>query len=122
MKFQKNKLNEKNIINNFLKKLNFNKKGTFNFENDAAYLNLINNKYKIAITTDTIIENVDFFKNDDPKSIAQKIMTVNLSDIYAMGANPKSYVMNLCLPSYIDNDWLNIFSKQLKKLQLQYGC
>ena len=121
MKFQKNKLNEKNIINNFLKKLNFNKKGTFNFENDAAYLNLINNKYKIAITTDTIIENVDFFKNDDPKSIAQKIMTVNLSDIYAMGANPKSYVMNLCLPSYIDNDWLDIFSKQLKKLQLQYG-
>ena len=81
MKLQKNKLNEKNIINNFLKKLNFNKKGTFNFENDAAYLNLINNKYKIAITTDTILENVDFFKNDDPKSIAQKIMTVNLSDI-----------------------------------------
>ena len=43
MKLQKNNLTEKNIINNFLKKLNFNKKGTFNFENDAAYLNLINN-------------------------------------------------------------------------------
>ena len=31
-------LSEKTIINSLLKKLNFNKKETFNFENDAAYL------------------------------------------------------------------------------------
>ena len=121
MKYQKNNLPEQEIIHQYLKKLNFNKKGTFNFNNDAAYLNLTNNKYKFAVTTDTISENIDFFKNDNPKSIAQKITTVNLSDIFAMGANPHSYLLNLCLPSYINKEWLKAFSNQLKKNQLKYN-
>ena len=91
MKLIKNNLSEKIIIDNYLKKLNFNKKGTFNFENDGAYL-YINNNYKLAITSDTISEGIDFFSNDDPKSIAQKITTINLSDIFAMGAIPHSYI------------------------------
>ena len=116
----KNKFTENFIIDKFLKKLNFNKKGTYNFENDASYLSL-NKKYKLAVTTDTILENIDFFKKDNPKSIAQKIMTVNLSDIFAMGANPHSYLLNLCLPSYIDNEWFKNFTQELKKIQLKYN-
>ncbi len=122
MILKKNNLTEKKIINHYLKKLNFNKQQTFNFENDAAYLKISNNKDKLAVTTDTILENIDFFKNDNPRSIAQKIMTVNLSDIFAMGAKPHSYVLNLCLPSYINDEWLKIFSNQLKKIQLQHNC
>ena len=38
-----NKLSsEKNIIDKYFNKLNFNKPGTFNFKNDAAYLNITN--------------------------------------------------------------------------------
>ena len=70
-------LTEKKIINLLLKKLNFNKKGTFNFENDAAYLSLAKN-YKTIVTTDSITENIDFFYNDPPESIAQKFLDVNL--------------------------------------------
>ncbi len=121
MKLKKNNLTEKKIINDFLKKLNFDKKGTFNFENDAAYININNNKKKLTVTTDTISENMDFFKNDNPKSIAQKITTVNISDIFAMGAKPHSYLINLSLPSYIDKVWLNIFSNHLKKIQIKYN-
>ena len=121
MKFQKNNLTEKIIINNYLKKLNFDKKGTFNFDNDAAYLNLKNKKYKFTVTSDTISENIDFFKNDNPRSIAQKITTVNLSDLYAMGATPHSYILNMCLPSYINSKWLNDFSEHLKKIQIKYN-
>ena len=58
-------LSEKVILNSLLKKLNFNKKGTFNFENDAAYLSLAKN-YKAIVTTDSITENIDFFFNDSP--------------------------------------------------------
>ena len=54
------KISEKFIINKLLKKLNFNKLGTFNFENDAGYLN-ISKKLKTIVTTDTITENIDFF-------------------------------------------------------------
>ena len=121
MKLIKNNLSEKLIINKYFKKLNFNKKGTFNFENDGAYLELKNNNYKLTVTTDNISEDIDFFLDDDPKSIANKIITVNLSDIFAMGALPHSYLLNLHLPNYINEDWLNSFSNQLKKIQHKYG-
>ena len=76
----KNFIFEKYIINKYLKKLNFKKKETYNFENDASFLKSSKNK-KIIVTNDTIIESVDFFKSDPPESIANKIITYNLSDI-----------------------------------------
>ena len=121
MKLLKSNLSEKLIINKYLKKLNFKNKGTFDFENDGAYLDLNNKNYKLAVTTDNISENIDFFSNDDPKSIAQKITTVNLSDIFAMGALPHSYLLNLHLPNHINENWLNSFSNQLNKIQRKYG-
>ena len=121
MKLIKNNLSEKLIINKYFKKLNLKKKGTFDFENDGAYLELNNKNYKLTVTTDNISEDIDFFHNDDPKSIAQKITTVNLSDIFAMGALPHSYLLNLHLPNHINENWLNSFSNQLKKIQLKYG-
>ena len=121
MKLLKNNLSEKLIINKYFKKLNFKNKGTFDFENDGAYLDLKNKNYKLTVTTDNISENIDFFSNDDPKSIAQKITTVNLSDLFAMGAAPHSYLLNLHLPNHINENWLNSFSNQLKKIQNKYG-
>ena len=120
MKIIKNNLSEKLIINKYFKKLNFKKKGTFNFENDGAYLDLKNKNYKLTVTTDNISEGIDFFSSDDPKSIAQKIITVNLSDIFAMGASPHSYLLNLHLPNYINEKWLKSFSNQLEKIQNKY--
>ncbi len=121
MKSIKNSLSEKLIINRYLKKLNFENKGTFDFENDGAYLGFNSKHYKLTVTTDSISEDIDFFSNDDPKSIAQKITTVNLSDIFAMGALPHSYLLNLHLPNHINENWLNSFSNQLKKIQNKYG-
>ena len=121
MKLIKNNLSEKLIINKYFKKLNLKKRGTFNFENDGAYLDLNNKNYKLTVTTDSISEDIDFFSYDDPTSIAQKITTVNLSDIFAMGASPHSYLLNLHLPNNINENWLNSFSHQLKKIQSKYG-
>jgi len=121
MKLIKNNISEKLIINKYFKELNLKKKGTFNFENDGAYLDLKNKNYKLTVTTDSISEDIDFFSNDDPVSIAKKITTVNLSDIFAMGAFPHSYLLNLHLPNYINENWLDLFSNQLKKIQSKYG-
>ena len=120
MKLLKSNLSEKLIINKYLKKLNFKNKGTFDFENDGAYLDLRNKNYKLSVTTDSISEDLDFFSYDDPKSIAQKITTVNLSDTFAMGALPHSYLLNLHLPNYINENWLNSFSNELMKIQRKY--
>ena len=114
------KLSEKIIIDKFFKKLNLNKVGTFNFENDAAYLNL-SSKHKTIVSTDTIVENIDFFPNDPPESIAQKILCINLSDISAMGAIPKTYTLNISINSKITYDWLKKFTSKLNKLQKKFN-
>ena len=113
-------LSEKVIINSLLKKLNFNKKGTFNFENDAAYLSSPKN-YKTIVTTDTITENIDFFYNDPPESVAQKLVCINLSDLSAMGSAPVAYTLNLSLNAKINLIWLKRFTGRLYKLQKQYN-
>ena len=118
-KFYKNIFSEKNIIDKFFNKLNFDKPGTFNFKNDAGFLNISKN-YKTVVTTDTIVENIDFFSNDPPESIAQKIMCVNLSDLSAMGSLPKCYTLNLSINSSVDSIWLKKFTNRLLKLQKKY--
>ena len=113
-------ISEIDIINKYLKKLNFHKKETFNFENDGAFLKTKKNK-EIIITNDTILESVDFFKSDDPESIAQKIVTYNLSDLSSMGADPHSYTLSLCLPKNLKSEWLIRFTKKLYNLQKKYN-
>jgi len=113
-------LSEKIIINSLLKKLNFNKKGTFNFENDAAYLSLDKN-YKTIVTTDSITENIDFFYNDPPESVAHKLVCVNLSDLSAMGSAPVAYTLNLSFNAKININWLKRFTKRLFKLQKKHN-
>ena len=73
------------------------------------------------ITSDSISENIDFFKNDSPKSIAKKITTINLSDLSAMGSNPYAYSLNLFLPKYINNNWMYEFSNELMKIQKKFN-
>ena len=62
-------------------------------------------------------ENIDFFKGDDPRSIANKILTISLSDLSAMGAEPNAYLLNLFIPNYIDEYWIKIFTNELLKIQ-----
>ena len=80
---------EKDIIHRYLKKLNFQKKETFNFKNDGAFLKNIKNK-EIVVTNDTIIESVDFFKFDEPESIAQKIILPTLTITLTLIENLKN--------------------------------
>jgi len=112
---------EQYIIDKYLRKLNFKKLETFDFKNDASFLKVPKNK-NIVVTNDTILESVDFYKNDPPESIASKIITCNLSDISSMGAYPYAYTLSLCLPSKkICKDWLKKFSNRLLRLQKRYN-
>ena len=114
------KMSENFIIYKLLKKLHFNKLGSFKFQNDAAYLNTSKN-YKTIVTTDTIIENIDFFPNDPPESVAQKLVCANLSDLSAMGSLPKAYTLNLSITSNININWLKKFTNRLLLLQKKYN-
>ena len=120
LKNNKKILSENKIIYKYLSKLNFNKKETFNFKNDGGYLNSKKSK-KIVVTNDTIAESIDFFKDDPADSIAQKILTYNLSDLSALGATPYCYTLSLSLPDNIGSKWIIKFSNKLFYLQKKYN-
>ena len=119
-KIKKVCLTENDIINQYLSKLNFKKKESFNFKNDGALL--LNKQGKqIIVTNDSIVESIDFFKDDQPESIAQKIVTYNLSDLSAMGAKPYSYTLSLLISHKVDKIWIKKFKNKLLFFQKKYN-
>ena len=88
--------------------------------NDAAYLK-IPKKKQLVVTNDTIVESVDFYRNDPPESIANKIVTYNLSDISSMGSSPYAYTLSLSIPKSINHIWLTRFTNKLLLLQKKYN-
>ncbi|MGZ8225932.1 MAG: thiamine-phosphate kinase [Methylovulum sp.] len=86
---------------------------------DCALLS-IPDGYELAITTDTMVENVHFFADADPEQLGHKLLAVNLSDLASMGAKPISVTLALTLPN-IDENWLAAFAKGFLKLADHYS-
>lgn len=76
---------------------------------DCALLS-IPDGYELAVTTDTMVENVHFFAGADPELLGHKLLAVNLSDLAGMGAKPISVTLALTLPK-VDENWLTAFAK-----------
>lgn len=76
--------------------------------------------YELAVTTDTMVENIHFFAGSDPRQLGHKLLAVNLSDLAAMGARPVSVTLALTLPS-VDEDWLTAFSEGFLGLAERYS-
>jgi len=74
-----------------------------------------------ALTTDAIVEGIDYFPNDPPTLVAQKLLRVNLSDLAAKGARPFGYLLVTSLPAARDEAWLEAFAAGLAKDQKEYG-
>jgi thiamine-monophosphate kinase len=79
----------------------------------------INADYQLATSVDTLIEDVHFPKNTSAADIAHKALSVNLSDLAAMGAKAKYFTLALTLPKF-DEIWLDEFSTALKQLANKY--
>lgn len=63
---------------------------------------------ELAVTTDTLVENVHFLAADPPYDIAYKALAVNLSDLAAMGASPAWVMLALTMPG-ANTDWIQDF-------------
>jgi thiamine-monophosphate kinase len=74
-----------------------------------------------VLKTDAIVEGVDFFHDDPPDQVAQKLLRVNLSDLAAKGAVPVGYLLMTALPRARGDDWLASFAAGLAKDQATYG-
>ncbi|NVK18024.1 MAG: thiamine-phosphate kinase [Methylocystaceae bacterium] len=95
-------------------------KGAFGLKDDAAVFQ-VNSGDEMVVTTDTLIAGVHFFADDPAETIAHKLLAVNLSDLAAMGAQPRYYTLNTSYPSEVKLDWIKQFANGLKQMQDEYG-
>lgn len=77
--------------------------------------------HDLIATTDMIAEGVHFLRGDPPAAVAAKALRVNLSDLYAKGAVPTWYFLNLGLGPGYDEAWISAFADGLRRDQQRYG-
>ena len=76
---------------------------------------------EIVVTTDTLVAGIHFPEQANPALIAQRALRVNLSDIAAMGAMPRWFLLALTLPE-LDENWLEAFSCGLREVSDGFNC
>lgn len=76
---------------------------------DDAALLAVTPGMELAVSTDMLVAGRHFFPDADPYLLGHKALAVNLSDLAAMGAEPRWATLALALPA-ADPAWLERFS------------
>jgi thiamine-monophosphate kinase len=76
---------------------------------------------QLAISTDMLVEGRHFFAGADARMLGHKSLAVNLSDLAAMGAEPRAFTLALSLPE-VQPGWLHDFSAGMFDLAALHGC
>jgi len=77
---------------------------------DDAALIRVAEDFQLAISSDMLVAGTHFFSDTAPYDIGWKSLAVNVSDMAAMGANPKWATLAIALPKP-DEAWVNEFSR-----------
>ena len=75
---------------------------------------------QLAVSTDTLVNEVHFPSSTAPEDIAYKAVAVNLSDLAAMGATPAWLTLALSFPR-VDLDWIKAFSESFMTTAGRYN-
>lgn len=112
------------IIANYFKDLTGQNGVVLGIGDDGAILDLLTNvDTQLVVATDSLVENVHFPQDASPYHIAQRALCVNLSDMAAMGANPRWFTLALTLPvEYAKPVWLKEFSAGLAEVAEEFHC
>ncbi|MFM2482270.1 thiamine-phosphate kinase [Celerinatantimonas sp. YJH-8] len=86
---------------------------------DAALINPPEH-HQLVVTTDTLVEGIHFFADIPPKALGHKALAVNLSDLAAMGAEPRWVTLAITLPS-ARLEWLEHFCQGFFELAEYYN-
>lgn len=87
---------------------------------DDAALIRVRPGYQLAVSADMSVAGTHFFADIDPFAIGWKSMAVNVSDMAAMGAEPKWATLSIALPD-MNQTWLQEFSAGLFACADAYG-
>jgi thiamine-monophosphate kinase len=76
--------------------------------------------HEVVVTTDTLIAGRHFPDDTDPQAVGWKALAVNLSDLAAMGAEPRWFTLALTL-RMADPEWLAGFAAGLGAMARETG-
>jgi thiamine-monophosphate kinase len=85
---------------------------------DAAVL-AVPAGYRLVAAVDTLVEGVHFPVGTSAADIAYRALAVNLSDMAAMGAQPRWFTLSLCMPESSES-WVAAFALSLQQLAARY--
>ena len=77
--------------------------------------------HRLVVTTDMLVAGVHFLSADPPALVARKLLRVNLSDLAAMGATARTYVLSIAVTRGTGESWLRDFAAGLAEDQEAYG-
>jgi thiamine-monophosphate kinase len=75
---------------------------------------------QLAVSTDMLVAGTHFFADAEPHALGWKTLAVNVSDLAAMGAEPRWALLAISLPA-ADEDWLAAFSAGFFDCARRYG-
>jgi thiamine-monophosphate kinase len=119
--YQLNEILENKVINNLISGFErcphqLNKP----HESDAEII-LLNDNTKLAITTDSISEEISTGLYDDPYLIGWMIVTVNISDLAAVGAKPIGILISEIIPKNFSDEKIKRLQKGISDASKKYG-
>src|SRR6266851_2732896 len=94
--------------------------GGLGLKDDAALVECAPG-HRLVVTVDAIVEGVHYLPEDPPNLVARKLLRVNLSDLAAMGARPRHYLLTAALPLSLGDDWVASFAAGLAEDQRHFG-
>ena len=75
---------------------------------------------QLAVSSDMLLEGRHFSPQDSPAGIGHKSLSVNLSDLAAMGATPRWATLSIALPG-VDEAWLQAFARGFFRVADAHG-
>ncbi len=87
---------------------------------DAAVVEVAPGR-RLVVTTDMMVAGGHFPADDPAAMVARKLLRVNLSDLAAMGAAPRAYLLALAVPRGTEEGWLEDFAAGLAEDQETYA-
>lgn len=88
---------------------------------DCAVLACENDRVRL-ITSDLMVEGVHFvLEVSDPHWLGHKLLAVNLSDIAAMGGEPREALISLAIPPHSDVGYMERVYHGLRELASRFG-
>ncbi len=114
-------MGEFEFIEKYLIPLTHGNTAALELKDDAALVAPCLPSREWVITKDALSCGTHFLPGDDPALVAGKVLRVNLSDVAAMGAIPRYYLMAGFSAKDTTEAWLKKFVSGLKKTQEQFG-